>query len=129
MKTLRVHDHAFVSGPRSRFSGPRGEIVHSHEGGDVAHTHPDTGPCHLAGTKPKFTARPNGEQLPYVKTDPASLVFDLYILDSARKMGDLSVGSAGNYGDPFLMPAAERMKSAFGMTARVHDLRTRKVQP
>lgn len=130
-RAYAVHDHAIIRGPRSHRLGnwPAGtgsKIVHSHEGGEVAHTHPDTGPCHLSGGKAKSTARPNGEQLTYVKTDSADLVFDLFILDSAVAMGDLAKGSAGNHGDPFLMPAAERMKNAFGLRAIVHDLRTRR---
>jgi len=78
-KRLEVHEHSWVSGPDACYAGlPRGRIVHSHEGGDRPHCHPDTGPASytidrddwlratgmVGGGKKQFTARPLGPQLP-----------------------------------------------------------------
>lgn len=132
-KTLRVHEHAFIGGPRAHRSGkgwPEGmgpDLVHSHEGGDLPHSHPDTGPASFTLGKPQMTARPNGDQLPYIKTDPKDLVFDVFVMDSALVPdghGQLRpIRPDDEIGLPLQASLVERK---FGMTARVHDLRTRK---
>jgi hypothetical protein len=130
---FEVHEHGFIRGRWDKVS-------HSHEGGDASHEHPDTGPaCYTidraawaratglsGGGRKRFTAKPSGERLPLIKTEPAT--FDVFILDSAqhasRVDGKLHAEAEcdGKCGDPVGF-AAERMKLAFGMTARVHDLR------
>lgn len=140
---FEVHEHAFVSGPRRG-----GKLVHSHEGGNFTpHEHPNTGPgCYTidkhewaqktglrgGGTK-KFTAKPSGEQLPTIPRAPA--IFDVFVMDSAlhasrvdgklhgehecdgkEGCGAISAGTA----------TAERMQLGFGLSARVHDLRSRR---
>jgi hypothetical protein len=90
-KNLEVHRHSFISGPRAywAFPHPSREVVHSHEGGDTPHEHPDTGPaCYTidkddwfrttglrGGGRKKFTARPSGEQLPLIPREP--MTFDV----------------------------------------------------
>lgn len=73
---LEKHKHCIIRGPRSSESW-RNNIVHSHEGGDKPHTHPDTGPGAYTidkddwyattglrgGGRKTFTKVPSGEQL------------------------------------------------------------------
>lgn len=138
-KGLEVHEHVFIGGRR------HDHIFHSHEDGNVPHSHPDTGPgCYTidkdewarktglrGGGRKKFTAKPKGEQLPFVRTDPASLTVEVFILDSAlhasRVDGNLHSEAEcdGLCGEPSF-GTAERMGQAFGLPANVHDLRTRK---
>jgi hypothetical protein len=88
-----VHEHAFVSGPRSRYFGESSRVVHSHEGGDKPHEHPDTGPAcftidkddwaratagiaglaAVGGSRKRFTNKPDGEQLPYIERAPMTI--------------------------------------------------------
>lgn len=148
---MEVHEHCIIRGPRSNRTGawPNGmgsSFFHSHEGGDVPHGHPDTGPaCYtidkdewarktrmVGGGRKKFTAKPIGEQFEIVPREPPS--FDVFILDSAqhasRVDGKLHTEAEcdGKCGDP-MFGTAERMKLAYGMTARVHDLRTARRLP
>lgn len=98
-------------------------FAHSHEGGDVPHEHPDTGPASF-GRMEKFTARPNGEQVPLVKTEPQT--FDVFVLDSALVYdghGNLRPISPDD--DIGTSLQADHMERTFGMRAVVHDLRTR----
>lgn len=71
---LEVHEHSFIRGQRANRRGCT--FAHSHEGGDVSHAHPDTGPSSYTidkdewaartgmrgGGRKKFTAEPTGEQ-------------------------------------------------------------------
>jgi hypothetical protein len=137
MAKLRIHEHHITSGPRSHRTGnwPPGkgsEIVHSHEGGDVPHSHPETGPASFLLTKPKFTARATGEQFPYVKTPESELFFDVFVLDSA-KVNDHTPTKKKPFGalrpirpeDEIGLPLqASIIERKFGMHARIHDLRT-----
>ena len=77
-RRLEVHEHSFIFGPRSTLAGSR--LVHSLEGGDVQHKHPDTGMASSTidkdewmqrtglkgGGRKKFTASPSGEQHPLI---------------------------------------------------------------
>lgn len=89
---LEVHEHAFITSPRSKASyrfdpatrettwQGRTDVVHSHPDGNAGHEHPDTGPSTYTidrdewyaatglrgGGRKTFTARPSGEQLPFV---------------------------------------------------------------
>lgn len=93
-KGYEVHEHCFISGPRSHWAGsPRGKLVHSHAGGDVYHTHPDTGPASFTidkdewfaatglrgGSRKKFTKAPTGEQLPYIERQPGEGEFEIHV--------------------------------------------------
>lgn len=149
-KRLEIHEHCIISGLRSHRTGswPDGmgsKFSHSHEGGDKPHTHPDTGPASYVidrdewaratglsgGGRKKFTARPTGEQYAVLPQEPA--VFDIFILDSGvrgawdGKMVVVADGAARDSiaTDSITSAAAERMKIASGMRARVHDLRAR----
>lgn len=96
--TLEVHSHSFVSGPRcgghyEKNGWHTGTFSHSHEEGNVPHEHPHTGPaCYRAtglrgGGRKKFTAKPSGEQLPYIAKDPES--FEVIICgDPTPELGE-----------------------------------------
>lgn len=126
---LEVHEHRFIRGPRSLRTGNwpahlSGTLVHSHEGGDVPHEHPDTGPACFALGRKKHTARANGEQFPLIKTEPQT--FDVFVLDSAlvSENGKLRpITPDDEIGTNFQADIIERK---FGMRANVVDLRTRR---
>lgn len=133
MKRLEVHEHAFTSGRWDKIS-------HSHEGGDAPHEHPDTGPASYTidkdewarktglrgGGRKKYTAKASGEQFPLVPRGPQ--FFDVFVLDSALVAGNDGKLRPIRPSDEILGggPVAERMQQACGLTARVHDLRTRR---
>jgi hypothetical protein len=115
---LEVHEHSIISGPRSRMSA---KIVHSHEGGDVPHQHPDTGPASytidkddwfrasggaIGGGRKRFTKEPEGEQLPHVELEEWQKSFEIHY-------GDPPPGFEGTGGGHL---AAARMVLAFKMT-------------
>src|SRR6185369_12939685 len=89
-RKLEVHEHCFIAGPRSRAAS---HLVHSHDGGDVPHTHPDTGPASYTidkdewaratglrgGGRKKFTTTPTGEQLPFVARTPEEQQFEVIV--------------------------------------------------
>lgn len=99
---LEVHEHCFVSGPRStghyEFDAKKREtkwadrkkLVHSHEGGSVPHAHPDTGPSFYGYRQPKVTQRAKGEQFELIPIPKEDQSFDLIILDSAKFGGHTS---------------------------------------
>lgn len=87
---LEVHEHWIIGGPRAA----RGErITHSHEGGDIPHQHPDTGPAAYTidkeewfratggvagGSRKTFTKTPEGEQLPRVELEDWQKTFEIH---------------------------------------------------
>lgn len=95
---LEVHEHCIISGPRSRWSGAK--IVHSHEGGDARHQHPDCGPASFVidkdewfattglrgGGRKKFTARPTGEQLPIAELADWQKSFEIIVCASPANL-------------------------------------------
>lgn len=123
---LEVHEHCFIRGPRSCFAGSeRGRVVHSHEGGDVPHQHPDTGPASYTidkdewlaatglrgGGRKKFTAKPIGEQIDRVELEDWQREFEVIV-------GPPPPGFEGEGAG--IAPAA-RMVLAFGMKANVRS--------
>lgn len=92
-KSLEVHEHCFISGPRARwaFPDPSRKLVHSHDGGDVPHKHADTGPGAYTidkdewfretglrgGGRKKFTKRPTGEQFPIAELEEWQKSFEI----------------------------------------------------
>lgn len=90
---LEVHRHAYVRGPNAGWS-PCREVVHSHEGGDRPHEHPDTGPATytidkdewlratglIGGGRKKFTKKPTGPQLAIVDLEDWQRSYDLIII-------------------------------------------------
>lgn len=124
---LEVHEHCIISGPRAHRTGnwPAGmgyKFAHSHEGGNVPHEHPNTGPASYTidkdewlratglrgGGRKKFTVKPNGEQFPYVEREP--MTFEIIIV------GDGGRAASGGAEGPGVAPAA-RMTLGFGMKA------------
>ncbi len=117
-KPFEVHEHAIVSGARA---GRGVDIVHSHEGGEIPHGHPHTGPAHYTidkdewaratggvqgGGRKEFTASPEGEQLPTVELEGHQKSFEIHY-------GDPPPGFEGTGGGHL---AAARMVLAFRMT-------------
>jgi len=127
-KTLEVHNHAFISGPRSRFSGA--SVTHSHEGGSIPHKHSNTGPGSYVidkdqwfqatglrgGGRKKYTAKPSGEQMPRVELEEWQKSFKVIIYDR----GDMPA-SAGE-GPGAALPL--RLVMECGMTISEIDDRT-----
>lgn len=124
MGTLEVHEHCIVSGPRSNVCG-RNKFTHSHEGGNVPHEHPCTGPSSYTidkdawyertglrgGGRKKFTKKPTGEQFPIVSIDPTDLEFDvIYCVGAMEKFREWDPKSTGG-GDA----AMHRVALGFGM--------------
>lgn len=90
-KGLEVHEHCIISGRRANRSDSK--IVHSHEGGDTQHEHPDCGPASYTidkdewfratglrgGGRKRFTKTPEGEQLPRVERAPGADEFEIHV--------------------------------------------------
>jgi hypothetical protein len=133
-KSLDVHEHVFVSGPRSHGMFIRAtqkttaHFSHSHEGGDVPHQHPDTGPASYTidkdewfratglrgGGRKKFTAKPNGEQFQIVELEDWQKSFEIIVGPPPKEY----------HGEgPGISPAA-RMILGFGMTVSAFRDRT-----
>lgn len=130
-KRFEVHEHTFISGPRANgmFIRERQRTTstfsHSHEGGDVPHTHADTGPAVYTidadqwfretgmrgGSKKKFTAKPTGEQMLAIKRTDAENTFDVVV-------GKPYDGQTG-HGPGLALPL--RMIHTFGLKARVRS--------
>lgn len=126
---LEVHEHVFITGPRSNGMFIRAtqkttaHFSHSHEGGDVPHKHPDTGPASYTidkdewlaatglrgGGRKKLTKAPTGEQ------------FDRVELEDWQRSFDVIVGPPppGFEGEGAGIAPAARMVLAFGMKANV----------
>lgn len=91
---LEVHSHCIISGPRANIIG-RNEIMHSHEGGERSHEHPDCGPSSytidkddwlnvtgmIGGGRKKFTHNPTGEQLEFIPRTPEQNQFEVIFCD------------------------------------------------
>ncbi len=85
--TLEVHCHHYLSGASS--------VEHAHEGGDVPHKHPDTGPATYTidkdewhavtgldgGGRKKFAHKPTGPQLPTVELEDWQRTFRVVFVD------------------------------------------------
>lgn len=126
---FEMHEHIFVTGPRSRSmfiqatQKTTAHFSHSHEGGNIPHTHPDTGPgCYTidkdewarmtgmrGGGRKVFTAKPTGEQMPMIERTAEENTFEVIV-------GPPPKGWKGEGGG---IAAASRVILAFGMTAKV----------
>lgn len=78
MSGYEVHEHSYTSGPNAggRYRDGQwssGKFAHSHEGGDVPHSHPHTGPAYFG--RRKLTKRPYGPQLEYIAHTPEQNTF------------------------------------------------------
>jgi hypothetical protein len=92
-KKLEIHEHCIVSGPRHSNVVGGNRIVHSHDGGDTYHRHPDTGPASFVidkdewlretgmrgGGRKKFTTAPEGEQLERIAPEPGEGEFEIHV--------------------------------------------------
>lgn len=127
--TFEVHEHHFVSGKRahgghnSKGEWETGKFSHSHEGGNVPHKHPDTGPAAYTidkdawlrvtgmrgGGRKKFTAKPTGEQMPIVELEEWQKSFKLIVAEPAP--------AGSSTGPGISLPA--RMMLTFGMDCEV----------
>jgi hypothetical protein len=82
-----LHEHYFVSGPRSSQGYRNGvwceiKFSHSHPGGSIPHRHPDTGPAFYGYRKSKFSKRSFGEQFELVPLTEEENTFVLHLTDS-----------------------------------------------
>lgn len=106
MPRLEVHTHSYVSGPNANKSW-LSKVEHSHEGADIPHTHPDTGPGAYTidkdewaartglkgGGRKKFTAKPTGPQLDYIERPAHENTFRVIFMDEytdAHASADIS---------------------------------------
>jgi len=133
---FEVHEHWFVSGPRSTAGYRNGKwtepkFTHSHPGGGVPHRHPNTGPSFYGHRKPKVTKRPTGEQFELVAMTEEESSFELVITDSAingawdgRRI--VKFPASDTPIEDIHMPAAERMKVGSRLKCIVRDERGKK---
>jgi hypothetical protein len=119
-RRLEVHEHRFISGPRSRFAGTDRNVVrHSHEGGSERHKHPDTGPATYTidkdewfaatglkgGGRKEFSDEPVGEQLAIVPLEDWQKTFEVHV--GAPPPG--FTGTGGGYAAACRMILGSRM--------------------
>lgn len=130
---LEMHEHFFVSGPRSSARYVKGvwteaKFSHSHPGGSVPHTHTQTGPSFYGYRKPKTTKSPVGEQMEAIPRSEDELGFDVIVTDSAmvstvndglQPIGDTPIEALG-------FPAASAMMLGHRLKCNVIDMRTGK---
>ncbi len=135
-KTLEVHRHTFVSGPRSHgmFIQTTQETTstfhHSHVDGHRGHRHPDTGPACFdidkdewfrttglkGGGRKTFTAKPSGEQFALVALTEQESTFKLIVGTPTP-----SVGQPGYLGEGPGIALPARMMLAFDLACVVKD--------
>lgn len=91
MSVYERHEHSYITGPESRKPRKPGapELVHSHEGGDMPHSHPDTGPSRYGQNK--LTKLPKGPQLELVEHTPERGSFRVIFVDEYT-VGHASAG-------------------------------------
>lgn len=126
-RKLEVHEHCVIRGPRANRSGPGwpvgqdSTIEHSHDGGNIPHSHPDTGPASYTidkdewlratgmrgGGRKKFTPTPAGEQFEFIPRTAEERAFEVIACDPPAPPG--FVGEGGG------LSAAARMALAFGL--------------
>lgn len=121
---LEVHEHSFISGPRSN----RGlKLRHSHEGGHVPHSHPETGPAAYTidkddwyratgmdgGGRKEFTHAPTGEQFEFIPRTAEETTFEVIGFDPPSIPPGFSDASGGGIPAMFRMIQAFRMKPRF----------------
>ena len=133
MVGYQVHEHARLNESREW----RQHFKHSHADGERGHLHPATGPGFYGYGKRKFAKRLNGEQHPYVERPAEDAFFDVFICDGAlvptadgKGLRPLTDDDIEN-GVPGLedvegTDVVLRMERRFDLTARFHDLRTRR---
>lgn len=123
--SLEVHEHCFIRGPQANRPGYKFE--HSHEGGDVPHTHPDTGPaCYTidkdawfaatglrGGGRKQFTPKPKGLRLAVIPRTAEESRFEIVVHDPSGPPGFTGQGGGHH--------AAARMVLAFGLRPVVID--------
>ncbi len=124
LQRLEIHEHHFVSGPRSHKTWCW-DFKHSHLGGNIPHQHPDTGPaCYTidkdewlratggvkGGGRKQFTGKPSGEQMEWVELEECQKSFKIIVCDPPDPTGQ---GGADL--------AAARMMLAFRMRPIVCD--------
>lgn len=94
---FEVHEHCYIAGPRANTSAYK--FSHSHDGGDVPHEHPDTGPAArtidkdewmratglVGGGRKRFTRKPTGVALPTIAIDESRLTYRLIIHESCAR--------------------------------------------
>ncbi len=108
-RPFQMHEHCVLN---SRWS-PTPRIVHSHEGGERPHQHPDCGPAFYGHLRQRdtFSAKPKGEQRPWLDLEDWQTSFEIHVVGppSPKK------GQPGYIGEgPGLLPV-QRMVRGFKM--------------
>jgi hypothetical protein len=118
-KGLEAHEHCFIRGERANKSWLY-KFSHSHEGGDIPHQHPDTGPASYTidkdewlratglrgGGRKKFTKVPDGDQFPIVELEEWQKSFEIVVCPPPKEFKGVGPGIA--------LPL--RLIKTFGMT-------------
>ncbi len=97
---FEMHEHCYVTGPNAtagyRADGKwhESKFSHAHADGSRGHRHPDTGPASFQRAKhKKYTAKPNGPQLPFVERTAEESIFHVVFIDeytAAHRTADIS---------------------------------------
>lgn len=112
-QTYQVHEHCVLNSHRS----PTPKIVHAHDGGEMPHQHPNCGPAFYGYRAPKFSAKPKGEQLPWVDLEDWQRSFEIHYCGASPSKGEPGYIGEG----PGLLPV-ERMIHGFKMrVSRIVD--------
>lgn len=103
----QVHEHTVLNTRRS----PAPKVTHSHDGGDQPHQHPGCGPAFYGypRQKPKFSAKPKGDQRPWKDLEDWQRSFEIHVVGPPSP----AKGQPGYIGaGPGLLPV-ERMITGF----------------
>lgn len=119
-RKLEVHEHCIIRGPRANRWDSKFE--HSHDGGDVPHTHPDTGPGSYTidkdewaratglkgGGRKKFTAAPSGEQHEFIARTAEESAFEVLVGNPSAPPG--FTGEGGGHHAAARMVLAHKLR-------------------
>jgi len=111
----QVHVHSVLNSRRS----PVPKTVHSHEGGDQPHQHPNCGPAFYGYPRqtPKFSAKPKGEQRPWQDLEDWQKSFEIHVCDPLP-----AKGKPGYIGEgPGLLPVEVMVKGFKMRVSRIVD--------
>jgi len=127
-KKFEVHEHYWITGRQARMAAGY-KFYHSHEGGDGPHEHVEgdsrTGPASytidkrdwlratgsVGGSEKKFSAKPTGPQLPFVKTEPTKVRIVV--------VGDGGASVARDCSGPGVLPVA---RIVLGFRAKIESV-------
>jgi hypothetical protein len=127
IRTLEVHEHCVIRGPRSNKSWLN-KFSHSHAGGTQPHGHPDCGPASYTidkdewaratglkgGGRKVYTAKPKGEQFPIEALEDWQTTFEIHVdEESCRRVLEGTNSTGAGVGPAARMVLAFKMKPTF----------------